>query len=111
MNKENAQEQINKLQMIEQNAQQLLMQKQQFKSQLNEIESALNELQKAPEAYKIVGNIMVKATAEDLKKDLNSKKELLELRITTLEKQEHHLREKAETIRNDVVQKMEKKEK
>ena len=54
---------------------------------------------------------MVKATAEDLKKDLNSKKELLELRITTLEKQEHHLREKAETIRNDVVQKMEKKEK
>ena len=31
MNKENAQEQINKLQMIEQNAQQLLMQKQQFK--------------------------------------------------------------------------------
>lgn len=101
-------EKINQLQMIEQHAQQLMMQRQQFSSQLSEITSALKELETAPEAYKIVGNIMVKNSSQDLKKELDSKKEMVDLRVSTLKKQEQQLREKAETIRNDVVSTMEK---
>ncbi|MBS3176408.1 prefoldin subunit beta [Candidatus Woesearchaeota archaeon] len=103
-----AQEQINKLQLMEQNAQQLLLQRQQFTSQLNELESALGELQKNPSSYKIIGNIMVKVDPEALKKDLTGKKEMIELRIKTLEKQEQQLREKAEHIRKEVVSQLEK---
>ncbi|MBS3128284.1 prefoldin subunit beta [Candidatus Woesearchaeota archaeon] len=109
MSKEDTQEQLQRLQLIEQNAQQLLMQKHQFKSQLNEIESALTELENTPEAYKIVGNIMVKTTQQALKKELSEKKEMVELRISTLEKQEQQLREKAESLRKIVVGKLEEK--
>ena len=108
MSEETTDKKISQLQLIEQNNQQLLMQKQQFKAQLNEITSALNELQKTSQAYKIVGNIMVKATQEDLTKELDNKKEMMELRIKTIEKQEQHLREKAEALRKEVVATMEK---
>ena len=86
---------IEQLQLFEQSLQSMLMQKQQFQSQLAEINSALGELEKTEEAYKIVGNIMVSSKKEDLKEDLGSKKEIIELRIKTLEKQENHTKEKA----------------
>ena len=109
MTKEDTQEALHRLQLIEQNVQQFLMQKQQFKSQLNELESALNELKETPEAYKIVGNIMVKSSQESLTEELTNKKEMVELRISTLEKQEHQLQEKAETLRKEVMKKLEEK--
>ncbi len=66
---------IAQLQLYEQSLQNILIQKQQFQSQSLEIDSALKELEATKEAYKIVGNIMVASKKEDLKKDLESKKE------------------------------------
>ena len=51
----------------------------------------LKELEKSNTAYKIVGNIMVSSDKEELLKELNSKKEVVELRIKTLEKQEKQI--------------------
>ena len=68
---------VQKLQLLEQNAQQLLAQRQQFQQSLLEVDSALGELDKTKEAYKIIGNIMVATEKEDLKKDLKQKKKLL----------------------------------
>ena len=92
--KKDTEQKIEQLQRIEQSLQNILMQKQQFQSQTIEIESALNEIKNSEENYKIIGNIMVKANKEDLEKDLNQKKELVELRIKTLEKQEKETKEK-----------------
>jgi len=86
---------IGQLQMFEKSLQNFLAQKQQFQLQFAEIESALKELETAEEAYKIVGNLMVKGEKTALKKDLNEKKEILDLRIKTIEKQEKDTREKA----------------
>ena len=97
---------INQLQMLEQSMQNLLMQKQQFQLQQVEIESALKELEKVNEAYKIVGNIMVLSEKSDLKSDLNSKKEIMELRVKTFEKQENQLREKASKLQEEVLKEM-----
>ena len=97
---------INQLQLLEQSMQNLLMQKQQFQLQQVEIESALKELEKVNEAYKIVGNIMVLSTKADLKDDLNSKKEVIGLRIKNMEKQESQLREKASKLQNEVLKEM-----
>ncbi len=97
---------ISQLQLMEQNAQQLMAQKQQFQAQLIEIESALKELKTTKESYKIIGNIMVKTGKEQLQKDLNSKKEMFELRIKTLEKQENKLKEKAKEIQSEVLKNM-----
>ena len=73
MNKDTEQK-IGQLQRIEQSMQNILMQKQQFQAQLMEIESAVNELKGSEESYKIVGNIMVKSSKEELDKDLKQKK-------------------------------------
>lgn len=94
------------LQLLEQNIQSITMQKQQFSSQLLEIENALKEVQNTDSAYKIVGNIMVLAKQKDLVEDLNQKKELANLRIQSIEKQEKKLREKAIELQNEVVSKL-----
>ena len=103
-----AENKLGQLQMLEQSMQSLLMQKQQFQLQQVEIESALKELEKVNEAYKIVGNIMVLSKKTDLKTDLTSKKEVIELRIKSMEKQENQLRDKASKLQNEVLKGMNK---
>jgi len=94
---------INQLQMMEQSLQNLTMQKQQFQLQQTEVENALKEVDKVNEAYKIVGNIMVLSSKSDLKKDLNSKKEILDLRIKNFEKQENQVRERTSRLQEEVM--------
>lgn len=106
LNKQTEQK-IQQLQMIEQSINNLLSQKQQFQSQLIEIDSALTEMKDTNEVYKIVGNIMVKGEKEKLKKDLDSKKEIVELRIKTIEKQEKDIKEKAKNLQSEVLKEME----
>lgn len=99
-------EKIGRMQILEQNIQNLLMQKHQFQSQLIEISSALEELESTDKSYKIIGNIMVASKKEDLKKDLESKKEMVELRIKSIEKQEDDLKEKTKKLQSEVLSEM-----
>ena len=103
---EEVEQKIAQLQLYEQSLQNILAQKQQFQSQLVEIESALKELEATKEAYRIIGNIMVASKKEELKKDLESKKEMLNLRIKTIEKQEDHIRGKAKKLQEEVSEKI-----
>lgn len=103
MVKKETQEKIQQLQMLEQNLQSFLEQKQQFQAQQLEIESALAEIKDKKEAYKIVGNIMVKSSKEDIVKDLQKKREMADLRVSAIEKQEEKLKEKAATIQKEVM--------
>ena len=100
---------ISQLQMMEQSMQSFLVQKQQFQAQLIEIESALKELEQSKEAYKIVGNIMVSSDKDELEKDLKKKKEIVELRIKTLEKQENQIKEKASGVQAEVMEELKEK--
>ena len=101
---------IGQLQMFEQSLQSFLGQKQQFQAQLVEIESALGELENTDKAYKIVGNIMVESNKDELKADLQSKKEMLELRIKTMERQESQVREKASKLQSEILNKIKKED-
>ncbi|MBI1935030.1 prefoldin subunit beta [Candidatus Woesearchaeota archaeon] len=103
-------EKISQLQMFEQSLQSFLGQKQQFQIQLVETESALSELANTNKAYKIVGNIMVEAGKDELKADLQSRKEMLEIRIRTMEKQEAQVREKASKLQSEILKKIKKEE-
>lgn len=103
MNKE-TEKKIQQLQLIEQNLNNIVMQKQSFQMQLMENENALSELEKTKkDAYKIVGTIMINSNKEDLKKELNEQKEILDLRIKNIEKQENNFKEKAEDIQKEVM--------
>ena len=85
INKE-TESQIKELQLLEQNLQSILMQKQAFQMELSETENALEELARAnDETFKIVGNIMIKYSKENLSKDLKQKKDLLSLRLKSFD--------------------------
>jgi len=103
------QEKIGQIQLIQQNLDNFSMQRQQFQLQLSEIESALSEIDNSKNTYKIIGNIMVHADNAKLKKDLEEKKEMLGIRISTIEKQEDKLKVKAEEIQHEVMRSLEEK--
>lgn len=100
-------EKILQLQLLEQNLQNFNLQKQKFQIELIEIDNALKELQPPQkEVYKIVGNIMIASKQENLKEELNSKKEIINLRVKNLEKQESELKEKFNDLQQKVINKL-----
>jgi len=101
------QEKIQELQSYEQNFQGLLMQKQAFQMELNETENALSEISTSKgDVFKLIGNIMIKTQKESLEKELKHKKELLSLRLKSIEKQEEQLSKGMEDLRQDVIKKI-----
>jgi len=106
--KQETQEKITQLQNLEQNINTLIAQKQQFQSQNMEIDNALSQIDDTEKVFRIIGNIMVASSKENVKKDLNEKKELVELRLKTIEKQEDKLRSKAGDIQSEVMKEMKK---
>jgi len=101
------QEKIGQIQLIQQNLENFSMQRQQFQMQQTEIESALSEMANSENTYKIIGNIMVLVDKDKLRRDLEEKKEMLSIRIATIEKQEEKIKLKAEEIQQEVMKSLE----
>jgi len=90
------QEQVGRLQQLQQNLQSIMMQKQHLESEHLETERALEILQKANDddaVYKTAGSILVKSTKVTLVSELQEKKELANTRLTVLAKQETRIKE------------------
>jgi len=104
-----SQEKVNKIQLLEQNVQAVSAQKQQIQTQIFELDSALKELEGSTDTFKIIANIMIKTPKEKLKKDLEEKKEVLNLRMQTLEKQEKQLKDTIKELQQEILKKSEKK--
>ncbi|MFA5173731.1 MAG: prefoldin subunit beta [Candidatus Pacearchaeota archaeon] len=101
------QEQIQELQASEQILQQLLMQKQAFQMELNETETALTEIKDAEgDVFKIIGQIMIKKPKEKIKEDLEKKQKLIQLRLSSIEKQESALTESLTSLRDEIIKKL-----
>jgi len=100
---------INQLQLFQQNLQNIVQQKQMLESQMMEIDSALEELKTTPKSYKILGKVMVCVSTEKLNLELQNKKEVLQLRFSTVEKQEIMLTQNIEKIQQEVVNELKKK--
>jgi len=100
------QERIQDLQSGEQNLQNLLLQKQAFQIELGESESALEEVKKAgDEVYKIAGNIMIKASKDQVIRDLDEKIKVFGLRLKAIENQEKIFVEKTGKLRLELEKK------
>jgi len=95
---------LQELQIMEQNLQNLIIQKQAFQFEENEIISASEEMKTSgDDVYKIVGQVMIKSNKQDLEKELKNKRELIQLRLKNMEKQENLLREKAMKLKEEVL--------
>ncbi len=99
---------IQQLQLLQQNLQSLLAQKQQLQGQLIELESAVSELKTTEKAYRIIGKVMLTTSKESLAKDLQEKKEVTELRIQSVEKQEEKLNQAIETVQKEMIKELKK---
>jgi len=98
------QEKIQELQFLEQNLQNLLMQKQTFDMELAETKAALKEVEGADdEVFRIIGQLMIKSDKKRIKEDLENKEKLLDLRVKAIEKQESPLTEKLDKLREEVM--------
>lgn len=86
----------------------ILLNKQQVQLQLSEVRNALKEIEKTSEGavYKLVGNVLVSKNREELVSELNEKKETLEIRLKSLEKQESLLRKQLEELEKKLSKKL-----
>lgn len=95
---------IQELQLLEQSLQNTLMQKQAFQMELSETQAALGELKNSgDEVFKIIGQLMIKSEKSKITDDLENKEKILNLRVSTLEKQENSLTEKFERLRKEIL--------
>lgn len=108
----NQEQKIQEMHFLEQNFQNLLMQKQAFQMELSEARSALKEVEKSgDEVFKIIGQLMIKADKKKVKEELENKDKLLSLRVKTIEKQEGSIREQLEKLHDEVRNSASKKSK
>ncbi len=104
MEEQQRNQKIQEMQILEQSLQQILMQKQAFQMELSETQAALKEIDTSgDEAYKVIGQLMLKSNKEDLKKEMQNKEQLLKKRADSLDKQEQEFSEKLEKIRDEVI--------
>jgi len=96
--------QIQEINILEQNLQQLFLQKQAFNMELSETETALEEIKKSgDEIFKIVGKLMIKSEKKKIEEELVQKIKLLQLRCNSLDKQEKIFSDKIESIRKELI--------
>jgi len=95
------QQRLLRLQQLQQTLQGVLTQKQQLELELTEVEQALDELEKLTDQatiYKSIGSLLVKSERGKVTTDLNERKELLDMRINVLGKQEERLRSQVKEL-------------
>jgi prefoldin beta subunit len=103
------QEQLVRLQQLQQTLQSVVTQKQQLELELNETDKALSELDKSTDetpVYKSVGSILVKSNRQALLGDLKERKELLTTRVTVLGKQEERTRERLKEVQGKLQERL-----
>jgi len=95
---------IQELQILEQTIHNILLQKQAFQMELSETQSALNEVRGSKDdVYKIIGQMMVKSDKKNIIEELSNKEKIIELRLSSIEKQENSLMEKIEKLREEAI--------
>lgn len=102
------QEKIQELQMLDQNFQQLLMQKNAYSAENNETDLVIDEVSKTEgEVMKIVGGqVVIKSSKEKVLEDMNHKKELIETRLKSIDKQEEEMNKRIEELRDEIMKKI-----
>ena len=100
------QHQLMRLQQIDQQVRVLTTQRTQLELQLRETENALKELESVEEGvivYKSVGMLLIKTDRNKLTEELNDKKETLDMRIKTLQRQEERSKKQRDEMREKLA--------
>ena len=103
------QEQLARLQQLQQTLQAVTSQKQQLEIELSETDRALAELEKITDetpVYKSVGSLLLKSERQIVLSELKERKELLNTRITVLGRQEERTKERMKELQTKLQEKL-----
>lgn len=95
------QEQLMRLQQLQQTLRSVLTQRQQLEMELSETEKALSELERSTDdavIYKSVGSILVKSPRQGVMDELKEHRDVLKTRVDVLMRQEKRSREKIDEM-------------
>ena len=99
------QEQLGRLQQLQQTFQAVISQKRQLELELNGGENALEELDKITDdalVYKSVGSLLIKVEKKKIVEDLKENKELLNARISLLGRQQKRVEERIKELQSNI---------
>jgi len=103
------QEQLARLQQLQQTLQAVSTQKQQLEIEASETDRALAELDKLNDTsivYKSIGSLLVKSDRQTLLAELKERKELLGTRVTVLGRQEERTKERMKELQEKLQEKL-----
>lgn len=103
------QEQLARLQQLQQTLQAVSSQKQQLEIEASETDRALAELDKLDDAavvYKSIGSLLLKSNRQTLITELKERKDLLGTRITVLGRQEERTKERMKELQTKLQEKL-----
>ena len=103
------QEQLARLQQLQQTLQAVASQKQQLEIEASETDRALAELEKLTDAstvYKSIGSLLLKSDRQTLLTELKERKDLLGTRITVLGRQEERTKERMKELQEKLQEKL-----
>jgi len=99
-NAEELQKKLEEFQDMQRQLQMVSGQRQQIMLQLEEMKIAEDELSRSEKTvYRAIGSLLIESTKADATADLKSKRELFEMRVGVLAKQEEKLRPKFDELR------------
>jgi prefoldin beta subunit len=100
------QNQIAQFQQLQQQLQNVLSQKFRMEAQLREAELTIEELNKSSEdtpVYRSIGSLLIRSKDKaSVLKEVEEDKETLEIRVKTLDRQEKQLRDKYQTMQDQL---------
>ena len=99
------QEQLQRLQQLQQTLQAVVTQRQQLELENSEIDRALGELEKLPEeapVYKSIGSILVKTSKTKVVTDLQERKTLYTTRVSILQRQQTRADERIKELQQSI---------
>jgi prefoldin beta subunit len=103
------QEQLARLQQLQQTLQAVSSQKQQLEIEASETDRALAELDKLDDSavvYKSIGSLLVKSNRQTLITELKERKDLLGTRVTVLGRQEERTKERMKELQDKLQEKL-----
>ncbi len=103
------QEQVARLQQLQQTLQAVSTQKQQLEIEVTETDRAVSELDKLTDqsvVYKSVGSLLLRSERQILLSELKERKELLNTRITVLGRQEDRTKERIKELQEKLQERL-----
>jgi prefoldin beta subunit len=101
------QNQLAQLQQLQQQAQAVISQKSQIEALIRETDAALKELEKSSDdavIYKSVGELLFKSEKPKLLEELKERKDMMDLRLKTMSKQEERIQSRFTQLQDQLKQ-------